>query len=336
MKASFNELSIDVLRHLLEATALDDRKIALTLVLLSKTVREWIDPIIYRRAVLTMENILKFERTVRVRNDVAFFARNVRVLSLAITRSPEYAQAAAHILSICTGVKSLAWHSFSASFPPMNSISPTHMSVVEPSSQDMALLPPSVTHLALSAETFKDAETLTVMGTRAPNLTHIMLYDLDVDFDGLFPAHFIHYVLSELASDVKYLIVVFPPTPRGLTWPFARFISQLKDARFVPVCLEARYHRDAIPGLACYAHDHNVFDDWGYRLGKDEDVWTFAEEFAREREASGFLDTLSDDGPIGEPGIPAADFFDGFAAMMNMGRDRPRETPLGLQRFWRI
>ncbi|KAF8996393.1 hypothetical protein BDZ89DRAFT_807685 [Hymenopellis radicata] len=253
MKASFNELSIDVLRHLLETTALDDRKTALTLVLLSKAVREWIDPIIYRRAVLTMENILQFERTIRVRNDVAFFARNVRVLSLAITRSPEYAQAAAHILSICTGIKSVAWQSFSASFPPMNSISPTHICIVEPSSDDMALLPPSVTHLALSAETFKDAETLTVM---------------DVDFDGLFPAHFIHYVLSELASDVKYLIVVFPPTPRGLTWPFARFISQLKDARFVPVCLEARYHRDAIPGLACYAHDHNVFDDWGYRLAR--------------------------------------------------------------------
>ncbi|KAF9018713.1 hypothetical protein BDZ89DRAFT_1073640, partial [Hymenopellis radicata] len=319
MPAFSNELSTDVLRLLLETTALDDRKTALSLVLLSKPVREWIDPIIYRRAVLTMQNILQFERTIRVRNDTAFFARNVRVLSFNFKQTLEPSQAAAHILSICTGIRSLAWQTLPTCFPRTNSMSLTHMYLDEPSSHHMALLPSSVTHLALSAETFNDVETLNVMGTRAPNLTHIMLYDLGVDFDNHFPAHYIHYLLSNLPSAVKYVIVVFPPTPRGGTHSFARFISQLKDPRFVPVCLEARYHRDAIPGLACYAHDHDIADDWGYRLGKDEDVWTFAEEFAREREASGFLDTLPDHGPIGEPGIPTRDFLGAFLAMMSMG-----------------
>ncbi len=260
-----------------------------------------------------------------MRNDRAFFSRNVRVLFFNLKYSAEYTRAAAHILSMCTGVKSLAWETVPTSFPPSNTMSPTHMYVVKPGfNRDTAVfLPPSVTHLGLAAETSLNPETLKVLAARIPHLTHIMLYNLDVDFDGHFPAHYIHYLLSDLPSSIKYLIVVFSPTPRGGTHPFARFISQRKDPRFVPVCLEARYHRDAIRGLACYAHNHDIADDWGYRLGEDDDVWTFAEEFARKRAASGFLDTLPDGGPIGNPGVPTRDFLDAFLAMMGgqMGRN---------------
>ncbi|KAF8914469.1 hypothetical protein CPB85DRAFT_1298031 [Mucidula mucida] len=77
------ELPLDVARLLLEVAAWSDRSTARNLTLVSKDVHRWIDPILHHTVVLdTPTRVSAFAISVTARNDVEFFRRTVKVLTI--------------------------------------------------------------------------------------------------------------------------------------------------------------------------------------------------------------------------------------------------------------
>ncbi|KIY69032.1 hypothetical protein CYLTODRAFT_489257 [Cylindrobasidium torrendii FP15055 ss-10] len=69
---------------ILEIGAIDDRKVAAQYARLSKAIRQIIDPILYHTVfIASFHRIEAFIAAMRLRNDPAFFATNVRVMTLA-------------------------------------------------------------------------------------------------------------------------------------------------------------------------------------------------------------------------------------------------------------
>ncbi|KAF9026307.1 hypothetical protein BDZ89DRAFT_1067654, partial [Hymenopellis radicata] len=81
---SFPDLPVHVARLLIEVAAWSNRPTtARNLVLVSKTVRQWIDPILHHTIVLDTEpKFYAFVAAVASRKDPDFFRRNVRVLAI--------------------------------------------------------------------------------------------------------------------------------------------------------------------------------------------------------------------------------------------------------------
>ncbi|KAF9004492.1 hypothetical protein BDZ89DRAFT_1080485 [Hymenopellis radicata] len=105
----FSDLPVDVARHILELAAFWDQSTARQLVLVSKCVRQWIDPLLYRVVeIACAKDCRLFITTIqsRRRTDPGFIADNVKVLCLRRHGLP--LSRVEYILSHCTAVQNLA------------------------------------------------------------------------------------------------------------------------------------------------------------------------------------------------------------------------------------
>ncbi|KAF8991849.1 hypothetical protein BDZ89DRAFT_1054376, partial [Hymenopellis radicata] len=132
----FPELPLDVARYILETAAYMDRATALQLVVVSKAVFEWIDPILYRVVVFTsLDGTKSFWTAIQTRGP-EFFARNVKTLVFDGHWWPHHEAILRLIFSACTGVISLTWWIFHDEVPlyarpDTPSLFPTHLYLFE-------------------------------------------------------------------------------------------------------------------------------------------------------------------------------------------------------------
>ncbi|KIY70627.1 hypothetical protein CYLTODRAFT_408734 [Cylindrobasidium torrendii FP15055 ss-10] len=176
----WSHLPLDIGRHILEDVALDSdkKRVAFELLLLSTTVRDWLDPILHTSLHLSSQttSLHTFANAVRARGDAGFYTSNVKSLILDVRQDDcqadastdaeeEYValQDARTILQACAGVSNLAWWSRSQSLPPLPR--PTYidtdfatapslqsLSLRDLKNHDLPLLPPSVSLLSLNSD----------------------------------------------------------------------------------------------------------------------------------------------------------------------------------------
>ncbi|KAJ7058486.1 hypothetical protein C8F01DRAFT_1255639 [Mycena amicta] len=97
----------DTIRIILEMGAQDDRRTALQLVLVSRTVRNWIDLVLYEtihlRRQRTTDNFLRTIETSRTKPR-SFFATQVKSLSILFDMRPEDV---VRVGAVCTGIQNI-------------------------------------------------------------------------------------------------------------------------------------------------------------------------------------------------------------------------------------
>ncbi len=107
--SSFPDIPVDIARHILEVASFWDQSTARQLVLVSKHVRQWIDPLLYRSVeIACAKDCRLFIRTIESRShtDPGFMAKNVKVLCLS--EDGNSFSRITYILSHCTAVQNLA------------------------------------------------------------------------------------------------------------------------------------------------------------------------------------------------------------------------------------
>ncbi|KAF9015817.1 hypothetical protein BDZ89DRAFT_1076174, partial [Hymenopellis radicata] len=228
-------IPVELLRYILEISATLDRKTtARAIVLSSKLLRSWIDPILYRTVTLhSTECGAAFAASINARlgrnSQTTFFKRSVKLLSIS-----SYVAAAniASILDACTGVSTLhLWNldydeegtdSDSIEHPPMAAHDLTSLTALRPFNCNFmttASLSPTITHIILSC---KDASEMSVnwveLFGHCPAITHLMLLALTETREQLAlfqkdpdPTHLAEYILhaySQIHSDRNLQLVL--------------------------------------------------------------------------------------------------------------------------------
>ncbi|KAF8999218.1 hypothetical protein BDZ89DRAFT_1082821 [Hymenopellis radicata] len=313
--SSLPDIPSDIARLLLEAAAWEDRPTAYNLVLVSKVVRQWIDPILHYSVALCMsKELIAFHKSIISRNDNAFFSRAVKVLCIGDRSTgglpppgPDYPNPKVWtwvkaVLNACRGVDRLAvWligrdlelDQFTGKSGPLH---PTHMSLLDLTAhgwiarQDcINILPGSLTHLNLDCEGNEDIEDIPWKDifARCPNLAHILLSGRAIhdNFnDGELFSHVVDPIVSELPDTIAtFSMVVAPDTisDRGVHI-FEDQLNTVAKAsdRFVVVCHDISY-RGQIQGLLAFEKDHTFDSEWGN--WRDMDTWELAEKCVANR-----------------------------------------------------
>ncbi|KAF9026309.1 hypothetical protein BDZ89DRAFT_1134884 [Hymenopellis radicata] len=193
----FPDLPLDVARLLLEAAAWSDRlSTARNLTLVSKDVRQWIDPILHHTVALdTPVKLYAFAATVIARNDPDFFRRTVKALTignleLGYFPEKELADSMTVVLTACAGIERFSfWVTTTIKIPfkllPWRHLQPTHVSLVpgrqvNSSSLLFTMLSPSLTHLCLDFAAsdlalFNDLDVWSLVFKQCSGLTHLRL-----------------------------------------------------------------------------------------------------------------------------------------------------------------
>ncbi|KAF9019063.1 hypothetical protein BDZ89DRAFT_1139581 [Hymenopellis radicata] len=185
--APFPDLPVDIARMLLEYAAFSSRATACALVLVSRTVRAWIEPILYR--VIVLDNVRSrqsFEYAIHVRDDPSFFANTVHTL-LIKGDAAESIELIDHIVSSCDGITALAIWSLSRSAVAETSISASlnslrRFATPRLSSAILSWMPRTITHLKTACEeAWQQLDMWDGLFRQCPGITHIML-DCDANF----------------------------------------------------------------------------------------------------------------------------------------------------------
>ncbi|KAF8999222.1 hypothetical protein BDZ89DRAFT_727309 [Hymenopellis radicata] len=251
----FPDMPTDIERLLLETAAWEDDSSAYSLVLVSKLVRQWIDPILYHSVALcTSTQLSLFHYSMILRDDPAFFSRAVKVLCIGNQNSRRHAIAdiwpwAQDVLEVCTGVERLAvWligrtlelRTFTGN---LGRLRPTHMSLIDMTNHGwhggpdcVQVLPNSLTHLNLDCDSNQDIEDIPwqEIFARCPNLAHISLSG-------------------------------YAPLSRRSLWS-----SRISIPR-----------RQQIRGLHVFEKEHSFDSEWGSWRG--EDTWDLAQKCVATR-----------------------------------------------------
>ncbi|KAF9026282.1 hypothetical protein BDZ89DRAFT_1134859 [Hymenopellis radicata] len=139
---SFPDLPLDVVRLLLEEAAWSDRfTTAHNLTLVSKDVRQWIEPILYHTVTLdTSTKLYAFAATVTSRNNRDFFRRTVKVLIIGDLEIGHFSgdiilvgDSVSVVLAACADIKCFAfWVDAPApiALPVTIHPHPTHLSLI--------------------------------------------------------------------------------------------------------------------------------------------------------------------------------------------------------------
>ncbi|KAF9009312.1 hypothetical protein BDZ89DRAFT_1078515, partial [Hymenopellis radicata] len=276
-----------------------DRATALQLVVVSKAVFEWIDPIIYRVVVFaSVDSTKSFWTAIQTRGPESF-ARNVKTLVFDGHWWPPDSTILRLIFSACTGVTSLTWWIFYEDVPlyarpDTPSLFPTHLYLFEKYPFAMTCIPCSVTHISLSTEYMARlrTDTLAQIVARCPSLTHICVSDcLPLVFD-IYKNGF-----SEYVNDLLDLV---PPTVKvfAMRLTLNRYAEQIqqkrlqdslamiKDPRFVPIRTNQFWYQYSLTGIKRHTSlesELNVGANWGSNANADLDIWEFAEQYLRSK-----------------------------------------------------
>ncbi|KAF9009322.1 hypothetical protein BDZ89DRAFT_1078526, partial [Hymenopellis radicata] len=258
-----------------------DRATALQLVVVSKAVFEWIDPILYRVVVFTsLDGTKSFWTAIQTRGPESF-ARNVKTL-------------------VFDGVTSLTWWIFYDEVPlyarpDTPSLFPTHLYLFEqyPFASPQ-YIPCSVTHISLSTEYMARLRTYTLpqIVARCPSLTHICVSDwpstvtylpaFDIYTKGF--SEYVNNLLDLVPPTVKVFVMCLTLKRHAEQKCLEDSLAMIKDPRFVPIRTNRFWYQYSLTGLKRYKSlEFNVGADWGSNANADLDIWEFAEQYLRSK-----------------------------------------------------
>ncbi|KAF7290376.1 SET domain-containing protein [Mycena chlorophos] len=186
-------LIYDILRLILEMAAQDDRRTAIKLVLVSRTVQEWIDLVLYNSIYLrrqrTTDNFLRTIET-SLTKPRSFFATRVKSVSILFDMRPEDV---VRLSSVCRGIENItSWYLPSPAFPgttarrrpsPLSClmfslrprrISSWHGIVASPDPHFSLPFFSAVTHLTI-VNVWEEWASWPWPGNALPSLTHLSL-----------------------------------------------------------------------------------------------------------------------------------------------------------------
>ncbi|KAF9017732.1 hypothetical protein BDZ89DRAFT_1074573 [Hymenopellis radicata] len=261
----FPDIPIDIARLIFETAVWDDGTTAYSLVLVSKVVREWIDPILYNSVTLyTKSQLVAFRASIISRNDSAFFSRAVKVLCIG-DRSTATLDTSS-VLKACTCVKCLAvWlvgHDLAlhhlTDAGSSSRLRPTHMSLTDITKHcwhgGLDVLPNSLTHLNLDCLSNQDMKDIPWQES---------LFRESSDDNELFSI--VSPVMSQLPLTVETFTMVIARDPDS--HETARMLEKLATIseasdRFVVVSHDISPHRE-IRGLHVFEKKHTFDSEWG-------------------------------------------------------------------------
>ncbi|KAF9030085.1 hypothetical protein BDZ89DRAFT_1159479 [Hymenopellis radicata] len=301
----FPDLPVDIARRILETAAIYSKKDACRLVLVSKVVRSWIDPILYHTVVIhSTIKARRFAVAIRLRNDPSFFRRHIK--RLVVYHESDMDKADLHsLIGVATDVVSLAWWSTIDTLLPyvdkLLRVRYFSLLIELEASTVHTVLPPNVTHLNVIFDDVDEAAYINPLPPyspvwieifkRCPHLTHIA-----VDFYPSTPPpwkrdkyYFVHSALSVAPPTLKAFIILFQgPLTLPLEWDASELGSYSKDPRFITVSPDPCYGE--VEGVFCYPERRDPMMDWwdvdctpSLRHWRDPDVWQFADMYLRAR-----------------------------------------------------
>ncbi|KAF9018963.1 hypothetical protein BDZ89DRAFT_329928 [Hymenopellis radicata] len=305
---AFPDLPLDIARRILEDVANTHRSQALKSVLVSKAVRTWIDPILYRSVtLLDMNSGRSFSNAISIRNDPTFFAKNVKYLFILELSGaqPVAFESALHILSVCTGIISLGLWSYDyqgyMNYNPslLSGADLKRLSVYHIKSSEFSQIPENITHFSCHMGSAMMQLLPEGFFLRCPCLTHLHIADFDFLLTSTHQPETIllgaiEPVLACLPSSVQIFIleVRFPRVfdsaiffLQEYTRVIERVLAQITDPRFVLLCTDPQYFEE-VKGMACFDAGSPVVERFARELEDpytSSDTWTFAEQFVSKR-----------------------------------------------------
>ncbi|KAF8990915.1 hypothetical protein BDZ89DRAFT_1086911 [Hymenopellis radicata] len=285
---SFPDIPVDIARKILQTAAVHDTNDACRLVLVSKTVHTWIEPLIYHSIVIDCGSAarrLAHSFRLRDRNARTFITRCVKLLCVYYHRDYEEEDLSC-LLEIAIDVVSIVWWCKTAPLLPyIDRLRPEYFSFADLTLETVdTLLPRSITHLnvifrsnkAWMAEDFSAQSSESLwrdVFARCPFLTHIMLGFYLLPDPPPWASHFAQSVLSNAPSSFKALIIELK-TAGGptLDWNVSDFGASLEDPKFIIVGPECWL--SDVEGVAWYQTGPD-WDYWVYMRGRD--IWEFAD-----------------------------------------------------------
>ncbi|KAF9030081.1 hypothetical protein BDZ89DRAFT_1159476 [Hymenopellis radicata] len=293
LRFPFPDLPVDIARNILETAAIISWRDASRLVLVSKAVRAWIDPILYHTILIYFaDGCATFANTIRSRNDPSFFARHVK--RLCVHDDIYNAQDLRCLLDVLTGLHCLAWWCDTNNLLPYinTSLASTRylsmMTELDSPLTVETLLPRNITHLNVKFDELDVpfGNGLTAVWTsvfaRCPFLTHVM-----VDFYPDSPPgwatdkeQFVRSALSVAPPTLKAFIIEFQNVTRpSMSWRASEFGPFLTDSRFIIVSPDPCH--SGLEGVVCYPIQHDPLLDWQYldATSSDLDIWEFVDTY---------------------------------------------------------
>ncbi|KAF9025736.1 hypothetical protein BDZ89DRAFT_1161624 [Hymenopellis radicata] len=289
---SFPDLPVDIARRILEASAIDDRVTALSLVCVSKAVRAWIDPILFETIVIDSRKRLDAVLlSLELRNDPAFFSTHVKRVCVWARLIFDQAKLS-RLMPSLSGVVSLAWWC-SQPLPVGNVTRPKYLFLADSIIPFSNVVSPNLTHMNLGGRDLyysswpthvadMDASSWFEIFARCPALTHLMFNLFDAP-DAL--------VEREVALVVEILSVA-PPTfkvfilliaERPLDWVGDAFSDVLSDSRCMVIDTTTGPSRGGVSYENYFHYDHDPTLDWQYMPTSRMTVWEFADLQLRRR-----------------------------------------------------
>ncbi|KAF9026281.1 hypothetical protein BDZ89DRAFT_1161285 [Hymenopellis radicata] len=302
----------DVARSLLETAAWEDPCSAQALTRVSKIVRQWIDPILYRTAVLrTVTQLAQFHQSITLRNDSAFFAQSVKLLRFgnliyanfdpidSVHKPPfeRKMELIRNVLKACSGVRRVAFWLQTDDGRVLDGFTGissshhlTHLSVLDVRRDSyfghayIKFLPPSLTHLHLDNNS-PDVHWRCIpwgIFTALPRLSHICLSGRIATvflFRDFLPS-LVDSIAALPRTITTFVLLVDHSlgSPNTILRP-GTVASNLEALRAVSdrlvVINRNSSYLGQIPHVHCFSHDHTIESDWGHGSGMD--VWEFAD-----------------------------------------------------------
>ncbi|KAF9022887.1 hypothetical protein BDZ89DRAFT_1137075 [Hymenopellis radicata] len=308
---SYGDLPIDIVRLIFETVAFMHPPAAVNLVLVSKMVRRWIEPILYRTVELrTFVALQSFSRCISSRNDHTFFARHVKSLCLGDMVTGQFLDEpigildwdySCAVLTACVGVHRVAFWLVSCNdklqtfWDETEHPQLTHMSLLDIADQTLTMppfqvLPCTLTHLHLDASFDIQLRLLQwdVIFSRCPQLTHAFVSGecLSVIFhqpSNTFP-QVLNRIIDLLPSTLLLFIIGVCPYQGMQPAAVSATLSQLHAERRVVVISPENHFLNKVDGLFCFEDKHDLTSDWSSE--GHVDVWEFAENCVAQRNAA--------------------------------------------------
>ncbi|KAJ7587129.1 hypothetical protein C8J56DRAFT_91983 [Mycena floridula] len=276
----FPHIPDDITRLILEEAVEDDRLAALTLVLVARHVRKWIQPLLFRVVYLSSENWAR--RFLQVLTANPAFGRYVRTITFYLnTDAGVLAEA---IISHLPNLHGLAlWIPLveskallSSTQSNLSSLRRLSLTIDLPSrmTKMMPLLPCSLTHLELYAEC--SPLELQIGLKHLTQLAHLLIYSLG------HIAPFVDDLVLHMPQTLQQLVVIPGLFDRTRDLTRSWFIRN-RDPRviiFVVGDMDIFRYNDDVPD--CIVHDIRLASDWLYAPRGHLDIWEHAAEMQQK------------------------------------------------------
>ncbi|KAF8917157.1 hypothetical protein CPB85DRAFT_1250300 [Mucidula mucida] len=294
-------LNNDVVRLLLERAAELHSSSALNLLLLSKWVRGFVEPVLYHTVVLDQLSTLElFAKTMDTRPDLGKHVRRLPVgnlrfslfgPSMMIGITLETWAALRAILSRLAfwaeefngGLASLFRCECGGELVQLKRLSikndyqPAYVIHMLPRRS-------SLTHLHVDFFMYEDIARLrwSDVFERCRGLTHVLITGLEEGLDRLIAsgdvqtlARIMNPIVAILPAALMQFVVVLNPLPHTVPETIVECLSRLRDDKRLVVVSTENTFLGRVEGLRCYPDTHDITSDWGYGGGMG--VWELAQ-----------------------------------------------------------